>query len=92
MERAMSILEEAQNIVKGSRVEDYGTPEASFSTIAAYWTAYLTTCNSPGEALTARDVALMMILFKVARESNKHKRDNLVDIAGYAACAATLFE
>ena len=92
MERAKSVLDEAQLIVKGSRKEDYGTPEESFSTIAGYWSHYLTTCISPGETLTARDVALMMILFKIARESNKHKRDNLVDIAGYAACTATLFE
>ena len=92
MERAKSVLDEAQLIVKGSRKEDYGTPEESFSTIAGYWSHYLTTCISTGETLTARDVALMMILFKIARESNKHKRDNLVDIAGYAACAATLFE
>lgn len=36
-----------------------------------------------------RDVAMMMILLKVARDvSGESKRDNLVDIAGYAACAA----
>jgi len=33
-------------------------------------------------------VAMMMVLFKVAREvTGRGKRDNLVDIAGYAACA-----
>ena len=28
-----------------------------------------------------------MIAVKISRECNAHKRDNLVDIAGYAACA-----
>ena len=84
MHRAKSILDEAQKIVEGSRQQEYGTPENSFSTIGKYWSAYL------GREVSAQDVAMMMVLFKVARESNQHKRDNLVDIAGYTACAATL--
>lgn len=90
MHRAKSILDEAQKIVEGSRQQEYGTPENSFSTIGKYWSMYLSTCACPGEEISAHDVAMMMVLFKVARESNQHKRDNLVDIAGYAACAATL--
>lgn len=30
----------------------------------------------------------MMVLMKVAREANGHKRDSMVDIAGYAAIGA----
>ena len=34
--------------------------------------------------MTAEDVAIAMILAKVSRESHAPKRDNAVDIAGYA--------
>ena len=38
--------------------------------------------------LLSLGVAMMMILLKVARDvSGESKRDNLIDIAGYAACA-----
>lgn len=34
-----------------------------------------------------RLVALMMAALKASRESQKHARDNIVDLAGYALCA-----
>ena len=43
-----------------------------------------------GVYLTSRDVAMLMILFKIAREENKHKRDNITDIIGYAVLAEDL--
>jgi hypothetical protein len=36
--------------------------------------------------ITPRQVALMMIGVKLAREVNTPKRDNLLDIAGYVKC------
>lgn len=36
------------------------------------------------------DVAMMMILLKVARTNGTKKKDNYVDIAGYAALAARM--
>lgn len=33
--------------------------------------------------ITPKDVAQMMVLFKIAREIPGHRRDNLVDQAGY---------
>ena len=36
------------------------------------------------EAMDADDVAMLMIGMKMGREVGNHKRDNLVDIAGYA--------
>lgn len=77
------ILKKANQIVNGDRDEQYGTPESSFKKIASYWSEYLN-C-----AIDAKDVAIMMILFKVARlcESNKGMHsDTWIDIAGYAAC------
>lgn len=77
------LLEEAKRIVCGDRDQQYGKPEDSFCIIAKLWSDYIM------RYLDERDVAMMMILLKVARDvSGESKRDNLVDIAGYAACAA----
>lgn len=76
------LLDEAKRVVCGDRDRQYGKPEYNFEKIAKLWSYYLTYPISKG------DVAMMMILLKVAREGEKHKHDNLVDIAGYAACAA----
>ena len=74
------ILEKARQCVCGDRDMQYGSPEESFKRIADYWSLYIDKPISP------QDVAIMMILFKVAREENKDKADNWIDIAGYAAC------
>ena len=74
------ILEKARQCVCGDRDVQYGSPEESFKRIADYWSLYIDKTISP------QDVAIMMILFKVAREENKDKADNWIDIAGYAAC------
>ena len=79
----MNILEEAKEITSGDRQEDYGMPEDSFRGIADYWTVYLDS-HEICRRISPTDVAKMMILLKLAREDYKHKRDNLVDIAGYA--------
>lgn len=67
------------------RGQEYGKPEDNFATIARLWRVYLDT------PINAHDVAMMMVLFKVARsKANPEHTDNLTDIAGYAACAAEL--
>ena len=76
------LLNEAKRIVCGDRDQQYGKPEDTFRVIAEFWTSYL------GTEITASDVCDMMILLKVARNRYKQKHDTLVDIAGYAACAA----
>lgn len=64
-----------------------GSAEDSFSRIAELWTAYLDKYVSP------QDVAIMMALFKIARQkAGKGKRDNFVDMCGYAALAADMAE
>lgn len=74
-------LERAKACVCGKRQEDYGTPEDNFGEIAKFWSDYL------GFGLTAEDVAIMMILLKIARiMSGRGTNDCWVDIAGYAAC------
>lgn len=74
------IIDEVKNTLE-ERAEMYGSPEDSFERIGKMWAAYR------GEEYTPKDVAIMMILMKVAREAFQHKRDNFVDIIGYAAHA-----
>ncbi len=73
-----SILFEAHNLVHGVRGEDYGHPYHDFSRTAKIWSAIL------GVDVTPEQVALCMIGVKMSRECNRPKRDNRVDIAGYA--------
>jgi len=98
-----SCLDEANIIINGERQDVYGSPEDSFSVIAEYWNTYLIEVQKKilvqhGHDLNnyelvglleAKDIAHMMILFKMARtQGQKPKRDNYVDICGYAAIAA----
>ena len=73
-----SILFEAHNLVHGVRGEDYGHPYEDFSRTAKIWSAIL------GVDVTPEQVALCMIGVKISRECNKPKRDNRIDIVGYA--------
>lgn len=83
-DESKTVLAEALQIVNGARMSAYGPPEDCFRETADAWS--LITKNK----ITPRQVALMMILLKVVRDRNEPKRDNLVDIAGYAECAARL--
>lgn len=78
-------LLEAAMLATTERGVEYGKPEDNFAVIARLWRCYL------GVPVNAHDVAMMMVLFKVARaKSAPGHTDNLTDIAGYAACAAEL--
>ena len=81
-----SILDEAKEVINGERQNHYGDPEDSFALIAEYWSIYLE------KNVTPQDVAMMMVLFKLARESHQHKRDNLVDAAGYLGILGDMCE
>ena len=78
------ILKEAEKVICHDRQDQYGEPENVFGDIAMYWSTYLSTSVSP------KDVAMMMALFKIAREKVNHKRDNLVDLCGYVSIAGEL--
>lgn len=83
------ILREAESMVLGDRQDDYGTPENNFERIANLWNSYLDT-RLDGR-LGAVDIAAMMALLKIARIASGHgKRDNWVDLAGYAACGGEI--
>lgn len=88
------ILETAERCVCGDREQDYGRPENSFQIIANLWSDYLNgTATSDEEfyLITAKDVAAMLALLKIARIATGHaKADNWVDLAGYAACGGEI--
>jgi hypothetical protein len=79
-DKEKTILEEAQELIYGDRQVEYGSAKESFGNIAKGWEViFKTTC-------TPEQVVLAMIWLKTCRELNKPKRDNIVDIAGYAGC------
>lgn len=85
------ILEETIKTVCNDRQSVYGDPENSFPIIAAFWETYLTQVNGKEVKITARQAAEMLALFKLARISTgKFKKDNYVDLCGYAAIAGSL--
>ena len=79
-----TVLAEAGQAVDGDRGRFYGHPADNHGNTAAFWTEYIERKYGLVVALTARDVCMLMVLLKVSRDANRPKRDNLVDICGYA--------
>ena len=75
------ILKQAHEVITGPRRDADGDPVVSFIPVAETWSHIF------GTKITPHQVQLAMIALKLFRESNKHQRDNLVDICGYAALA-----
>lgn len=73
----MDVLKEAHEVL-AARAKEYAAPLDGFGLTAKYWSALFAI------PITAEQVALAFLLNKVARQSHQRKRDNLVDIAGYA--------
>jgi hypothetical protein len=88
----MNILEEAALLTAGDRQRDYDHPLPNHARIARLWNAYLASRRDPHGAISPEDVATMMILLKIARQVYTPKRDNLVDICGYARCLEMMIE
>lgn len=84
-------LEAAKIAVTGQRESDYGSPEDSFTTIAALWSAYLGEVLEDVLSLRPVDVAAMMSLLKIARIGGGNATaDSFIDLAGYAACGCEI--
>jgi hypothetical protein len=90
------ILRRALDIINGERQDQYGNPEDSFALIGKYWTEFLKAngvivCDQV--IISPKEVAEMMMLFKVARMSGqKPSLDNYLDLVGYAGIAADMVE
>lgn len=72
-------VEEAFRLVHGPRGVNYGHPLDDFTRTGKMWGAILGTPPVPAEL-----VGLCMAAVKISREVNAPKRDNRVDLAGYA--------
>lgn len=84
------ILQEADKVAGQDRSRDYGHPYHNHRRIAEIWSVQLERILS--RPIEPREVALMMIGLKLAREINTPKRDNLLDAAGYVKCVDMIDE
>jgi hypothetical protein len=76
-----TVCQEADRLVSGDRGSAYGHPLDNFTHAGRLWAPILGL-----DEVTPEQVALCMVQVKVSRECHKSKRDNSVDIAGYAKC------
>lgn len=79
-----SALAEALKIVEGPRQSKYGPPEAFFFR----WS--ITVEAALGIKVTPEQLAQMMVLLKMIRQSVSPQWDNLVDQAGYTEIAGRI--
>ena len=77
-------LDTAAKIVTGQRQHDYGDKYQNHENIARLWSAYL------DYEISAHDVAICMLLVKVARLKHRATKDCYIDMAGYAAIAGEI--
>jgi len=80
---ARDYLNEARATIE-DRGLDYGHPSDNMERTARLWTAYL---EIP---ITPEQVAISMVLVKVARSMESGKVDNFIDAAAYIAIAGQL--
>lgn len=73
-----TLAADAVQAVTGPRQRDYAHPRINFQRIADLWSPIF------GIPVTPEQVAIAMIQVKISREMNRHTRDNVVDLIGYA--------
>lgn len=83
------ILDQAATLIINERANAYGDAKSNFERIASLWDEVLDTTTP----ITADQVALCMLLVKVARLAGNPKHlDSWTDIAGYAALGGEVAE
>lgn len=90
-----TICQEADRLVAVDRGKDYGHPLEDFSRTGSLWGPILSDWakeTNGDDPISAELVGLCMIALKISREINRPKRDNRVDIAGYAKCLEMINE
>lgn len=85
--KTFQILQTAEKLVSGDRDRTHGDKLINHNNIALLWSAYLEF------KITPKDVAILMVLLKLARtKAGQHNIDDYVDACGYAAIAGELKE
>ncbi len=86
------ILKKARDLVTGDRNETHGDAFQNHAEIAEFWNIFLDKKLKPMASITAEDVALMMVLMKISRntQGKKNNLDNFIDMCGYAAIAGEI--
>ena len=85
LEAETSLLAKARRVVRERR-QQHGAPAEHFRRVAQVWSVLL------GHQITAETVCLCMAASKLVREAHRHHDDNLLDIIGYADCAAEILK
>ena len=81
------LIDKAKELINGERKKDYGDARRCFALTASLWGIYL------NREVYADDVAVMMMLLKIARmTTGKGTDDCWIDIIGYAALGGELKE
>jgi hypothetical protein len=82
-----AVLQEAESLINGDRNNEYGDPNDDFNKTAKMWDIYLKSVYENRSYLLPHDVAALMSMLKLSRIAwSPDRRDNWVDLAGYAAC------
>jgi len=82
-ENSVSILTEAEQLIHGARNETYGDATKDYTrTVGLFQQMY---GHLRVSELTAVHGMMFMVCVKLSREAHMHKRDNLLDAAGYLA-------
>lgn len=79
-----SVCQIAHDLTNTDRIASYGHPKINFDDIARMWSVILRPILKPGEQVTATQVGLCNVATKICRHVSRPKRDNLIDMAGYA--------
>lgn len=86
------VLREASQLIDGDRNAQYGPPTQDFRRTAAVLNSlgYARRVSDPGDSvidIVSSDVAILVMAVKMSRlMHSRGKRDNWVDLAGYAGC------
>jgi len=73
----MTIFDEAERLITGARMDDYGHPNDAWDRVALAWSGVL------GVPVSSEQAQLMMAAMKIVRQAIRPKRDNLTDGAAY---------
>lgn len=88
--KCADLLKEVAKLVGGDRNDQHGDKHDNFANIARLWTSFMR-AKSVDVTISAEDVALMMVLLKVARtKTGCYNKDDYADMVGYGSIAYEL--